>query len=56
MPAGYTAKQGDAGPPLSDQFTYPDGSLVDLTGANVSLVMRSLRSAFPVPITGEFGC
>lgn len=52
MPADYILTQGDGFPVLSDTFTYPDGTPVDLTGATVTFQMRSMTSASLVPITG----
>ena len=46
--ADFSAKAGDSALTWSDTLTYSDGSAVNLTGASVKLVMRSLASATPV--------
>jgi hypothetical protein len=46
--ADYVVKQGDVLPYFTDTLTYIDGSAVDLTGATVRFVMRSLTGAQPI--------
>ncbi len=43
--ADFTVKQGDSAITFSDSLTYSDGSVVNLTGASVSFVMRAITSA-----------
>jgi hypothetical protein len=50
--ADYTVKQGDSAPSLTDTLTYSTGDAVDLTGATVKFVMRSMTSARPMTLTG----
>jgi hypothetical protein len=52
MPADYMVKAGDTGPYLTDTLTYSDQSAVDLTGATVTIAIRSLSSPLPVTVTG----
>ncbi len=47
MAADFVAKQGDTAITWSDTLTYSDGSVVDLTGASVKFVMRSLTGTQP---------
>lgn len=49
----FIAKQGDSGPAWVDHLTYSNGSLVNLKGCTVHLVMRSLSSRQPVQLTGQ---
>lgn len=52
MPADWIGKQGDSGPSFVQELSYEDGSTPNLTGATLSMVMRSLSSALPVSVTG----
>lgn len=45
-------RKGDTEPIFADTLSYSDGSLVNLTGATVSLIMRSLADPAPVALTG----
>jgi len=53
MAASFTIKQGDTLPILTDTLTYSNGTAVDLVGATVALVMRSVSSSSPVTLTGS---
>lgn len=53
MAADFTIKQNDVLPVLDDSLTYTDGSEVNLTGATLAFVMRSLTAPAPVTLTGE---
>lgn len=52
MPADWTLKQNDTAPILTDTLTYSNGQLVNLTGATLTFVMRSLTAPTPVLLTG----
>jgi len=52
VPADYTIKQGDTAPALADTLTYADGTPVNLTGATISLVARSMTSSAAIELTG----
>lgn len=53
MSADYSVKAGDTEPAFAQQLNYSDGSAVDLTGASVKLLMRSLSSTQPATLTGS---
>lgn len=48
----FTIAQNDTSPILTDTLTYTNGLPANLTGATLSLVMRSLASSTPVRLTG----
>jgi hypothetical protein len=52
MQPDFTIAQNDTSPILTDTLTYSNGQPANLTGATLSLVMRSLASATPVALTG----
>lgn len=52
MTTDWTTKQGDSGDLLADTLTYSDTSLVDLTGAALTFVARSLAASAPLAIAG----
>lgn len=45
-------RQGDTEPVFADTLTYTDGSAVNLTGASLSLIVRSLAQAAPLSLSG----
>lgn len=51
--ADWTIVQGDTSPAFFDELTYANGNPVDLTGATVRFIMRSLTSNEPVALTGS---
>lgn len=53
MAVEYQIVQGDTAPSLTDTLTYSNGDDVDLTGATVELIMRSMTSVAPLTLTGE---
>lgn len=53
MPADYTWVQGDVLPVASDTLTYSDNTAVNLAGATVSFIMRSLTAEKQQTLTGE---
>ena len=53
MAADFTIKQGDSEPVLTDTLTYSDGSAVDLSGATLELVVRSMTEAEPRALSGS---
>jgi hypothetical protein len=53
MPADWSIKQGDTAPLLTDILTYSNGLPVNLTGATLRFIMRSLTSPRPMNLTGE---
>lgn len=52
MPADFEIGQGDTAPILQEQLKLANGKLPNLTGSEVSLVMRNSASAEPVKLTG----
>jgi hypothetical protein len=52
MQPDFTIAQNDTSPVLTDTLTYSNGQPANLTGATLSLVMRSLASSTPVTLTG----
>lgn len=52
MNADFSIVQGDTAPVFTDTLTYDDGTPVNLTGATLSFVMRSLVAASPLTLTG----
>lgn len=52
MQPDFTIAQNDTSPILTDTLSYSNGQPANLTGATLSLVMRSLVSATPVTLTG----
>lgn len=52
MPADWTLKQNDTAPILTDTLTYSNGQAVNLTGATLTFIMRSLTAVSPVVLTG----
>lgn len=53
MPADFNFVQGDTHVVATDALTYSDGTAVDLDGATVTFVMRSLTSSTPLTLTGS---
>ncbi len=47
MAADFSIKQSETLPYLNDALTYSDGSVVNLTGATVKFIMRSLTATLP---------
>ena len=47
MAADFSIKQSETLPYLNDSLTYSDGSVVNLTGATVKFIMRSLTATLP---------
>lgn len=52
MSADFTIGQGDTSPILSDTLTYTNNQPANLTGATVTLVMRSPTAPAPVRLAG----
>jgi hypothetical protein len=50
---GYRCKQGDTALTFEDSLTYSDGSLADLTGAEVALIIRNLATSAPLSLSGS---
>lgn len=53
MAADWTITEGDTEPVFYDELTYSNKEKVDLTGATVEFVMRSLTSGSPLSLTGS---
>lgn len=48
----YVLKRGDTAPLFPDTLTYSNGQPADLSGATVTLVLRSLTAPAPLTLTG----
>lgn len=52
MRADYTIRQGDTQPVFAQTLSYADNTPVNLTGATIDLIIRSLSAATPLLKTG----
>src|ERR1700733_2872580 len=52
MPADFVVNQGDTEPVFAQQILDSTGSPVNLTGATVQLILRSLTQSAPLTLTG----